>query len=329
MFKGSYPQTRLRRLRASGFLRALVAEHSLSAQDLILPLFVCENDTRETEIVAMPGIKRWRIRELARVGKKAHALGIPAVALFPVVPPKLKSVYAQEALNPHGLVPRAVNALKSACPELGIVTDVALDPYTTSGHDGICDERGEVKNDATVEILCRQALCLAAAGADVLAPSDMMDGRVGVIRRGLDGEGYENIAILSYAAKYASAFYGPFRAALGTAQNLGKSDKRSYQMDPANQMEALRETALDVEEGADIVMVKPGCFYLDVVHRIRQEFAVPVFVYQVSGEYVMLKMLAGKEDVTPLMMESLIAFKRAGASAILSYFALEAAAILH
>lgn len=262
------------------------------------------------------------------MGARAQESGLQAVALFPVIPPAQKSAYAQEALNAQGLVPRAVQTLKAACPQLGVMVDIALDPYTASGHDGISNAVGEVMNDATVDILRQQALCLAAAGADMLAPSDMMDGRVKAIRETLDSNHYEDRVILSYAAKYASAFYAPFRDAIGSARHLGKQDKRSYQMDPANSMEAVREVAMDLQEGADIVMVKPASFYLDVVQRIKEEFSVPLFVYQVSGEYTMLKRLALEMDSSAMMMESLLAFKRAGAQAIISYFALEAAQAL-
>ena len=327
-FLQSYPQTRLRRLRSHRFLRALMAENHLRAEDLILPLFVCEDDTDQLTIAGMPGIKRVPLKRLATVATQAEQEGIRAVALFPVVPSQLKTPYAQEALNADGLVPRAVRMLKESCPQLGIIVDVALDPYTSSGHDGIVDNQGEVANDATIELLCRQALCLATAGADALAPSDMMDGRIGGIRRALDAQNFSNKVILSYAAKYASCLYSPFRAAIGSAANLGVRNKRNYQMDPANGDEALHEVALDLKEGADIVMIKPGNFYLDIVHRVKKEFAVPTFVYQVSGEYAMLKKMGEQTGSAEVMLESLLAFKRAGADAIITYFALEAARTL-
>ncbi len=325
----TYPQTRLRRLRHLAFLRELCAENQLRAQDLILPLFVCENRTQPLVIEAMPGIKRIPLNQLAKKAEEAQRLGIQALALFPVVSPEDKSPMAQEALNDNGLIPRAVRLLKQACPEMGLVVDIALDPYTSSGHDGLTNPAGEVVNDATIEILCQQALCLARAGADLLAPSDMMDGRIGAIRKTLDAHSYENKALLSYAAKYASALYRPFRAAIGSAANLGGQNKSSYQMNPANSDEALREVAMDLDEGADIVMVKPGLFYLDVVQRVKQRFRAPTFVYQVSGEYTMLKLLGGKGgDYTSILLESLLACKRAGADAVLSYAALAAAEAL-
>lgn len=328
-FSQTYPQTRLRRLRHHSFLRALCAENQLSAQDLILPLFVCENRTQSLVVEAMPGIKRIPLNQLANKAVEAQRLGIQALALFPVVPPKDKSPMAQEALNEDGLIPRAVRLLKKACPDMGLIVDIALDPYTASGQDGVTNPAGEVVNDATIEILCQQALCLARAGADLLAPSDMMDGRIGAVRQTLDAHNYENKALLSYAAKYASALYSPFRAAIGSAASLGGKDKRGYQMDPANSDEALREVAMDLNEGADIVMVKPGLFYLDIVQRVKQQFRAPTFVYQVSGEYTMLKLLGAQGgDYTNIMLESLLACKRAGANAVLSYAALEAAKAL-
>jgi len=324
-----YPQTRLRRLRHHSFLRALSAENQLRAQDLILPLFVCENHTKLLVVEAMPGIKRIPLNQLAEKAKEAQLLGIQALALFPVISPKDKSPMAQEALNDNGLIPRAVRLLKKNCPNIGIVVDIALDPYTTSGQDGLTNPAGEVVNDATIEILCQQALCLARAGRDLLAPSDMMDGRIGAIRKTLDAHNYENKALLSYAAKYASALYSPFRAAISSAANLGGRNKSSYQMNPANSDEALREVAMDLNEGADIVMVKPGLFYLDIVQRVKQQFRAPTFVYQVSGEYTMLKLLGAKEGgYTNIMLESLLACKRAGADAVLTYAALEAAQAL-
>ena len=280
-------------------------------------------------VEAMPDIKRIPLNQLAKKAKEAQRMGIQALALFPVVSPENKSPMAQEALNDNGLIPRAVRLLKQACPDMGLVVDIALDPYTSSGHDGLTNPAGEVVNDATFEILCQQALCLARAGADLLAPSDMMDGRIGAIRKTLDTHNYENKALLSYAAKYASALYSPFRSAIGSAANLGGQNKSSYQMNPANSDEALREVAMDLDEGADIVMVKPGLFYLDVVQRVKQQFRAPTFVYQVSGEYTMLKLLGAKGgDYTSIMLESLLACKRAGADAVLSYAALDAAQAL-
>jgi porphobilinogen synthase len=323
---GKYPSTRLRRNRADAWSRALVAEHRVSARDLIWPVFVQEGAGEHTPIDSMPGVSRLSIDLLVKAAKHAHTLGIPAIAVFPVVDPKIKSLKAEESYRKDNLVCRAVKKVKDALPDLGVICDVALDPYTTHGHDGIV-EGGDVANDATIAVLCRQALVQAQAGCDVIAPSDMMDGRVGAIRAALDAEGFARVRILSYAAKYASAFYGPFRDAVGSAKNLGKADKRTYQMDPAGGAEALREVALDIEEGADMVMVKPGMPYLDIIRRVKEAFHVPVFAYQVSGEYAMLKAAAqnGWLDFDAVMMESLLAFKRAGASAVLSYAALEVA----
>jgi porphobilinogen synthase len=306
--------------------RRLVAETRLSVDDLLWPVFIQEGERARTPIASMPGVYRLGIDELVKDAGRAAALGIPAVAPFPAVESGLKSDDAAEAYNPNNLVCRAIRALKSAHPALGIIGDVALDPYTTHGHDGLMRE-GEVVNDETVAVLCRQALALAEAGADVVAPSEMMDGRVGAIRDALDAEGFKNVRILAYAAKYASAFYGPFREAVNSKTALGQGDKRTYQMDPANGEEALREVALDIAEGADMVMVKPGLPYLDIVRRVRDAFGVPVFAYQVSGEYAMLKAAAlqGWLDGERTMMESLLSFKRAGASAILTYAAVEVA----
>ena len=302
-------------------------ETRLSADNLIWPVFVLEGARRREAVPSMPGVERLSIDELVREAAAAAALGIPALALFPVTPPERKSLDAREAYNPEGLAQRAVRALKQALPELGVITDVALDPFTTHGQDGLIDEAGYVVNDATVEVLVRQALSHAAAGADVVAPSDMMDGRVGAIRQALEASGHVNTRILAYAAKYASNFYGPFRDAVGSAANLGGGDKYTYQMDPANSDEALWEVALDLEEGADMVMVKPGLPYLDIVRRIKDEFGAPTFVYQVSGEYAMLKAAAerGWLNERAAVMESLLSIRRAGADAILTYFARDAA----
>ncbi len=326
MSTGSYPATRLRRNRKSPWKRALVAEHRLTVHDLIWPVFVQEGKNLRTPIESMPGVFRLSIDELLIEAKRAHALGIPAIAIFPVVDQKLKSLEAEEAFNPNNLVSRAVKAVKAALPDLGIICDVALDPYTTHGHDGILTGNS-VDNDATIAVLCRQALNQAEAGCDIVAPSDMMDGRVGAIREYLDSDNFHDVSIIAYAAKYASAFYGPFRAAVGSDKNLGKADKRDYQMDPANAQEALREVALDIAEGADIVMVKPGMPYLDIIRAVKETYHVPVFAYQVSGEYAMLKAAAqnGWLDFDAVMMESLLAFKRAGSSGIFTYAALEVA----
>ncbi|MDW8480110.1 MAG: porphobilinogen synthase [Xanthomonadales bacterium] len=324
-----YPLVRPRRLRRAEFSRRLVREHRLAPEDLIWPVFIHEG-RGALPVASMPGVERLDLDGLLRAGERALALGIPALALFPATDPAKKTPDGREAWNPEGLVPRAVRALKARLPELGVIVDVALDPYTSHGQDGLIDERGEVLNDETVEALVRQALVQAEAGADVLAPSDMMDGRVGAIRRALEGRGLHHTLILSYAAKYASAFYGPFREAVGSAAALGAADKKGYQMDPANGDEALREVALDLEEGADIVMVKPGLPYLDVVRRVKERFGVPTFAYQVSGEYAMLKAAAagGWLDERACVLESLLAFRRAGADAVLSYFAPLAAAWL-
>lgn len=321
-----YPHTRLRRMRRDAFSRRLMREHRLSADDLIYPVFVHELPGRAA-VGSMPGIERLSIDELLTVADEAVALGIPALALFPVTAPEAKSLDAAAAWDPDGLAQRAVRALKARHPGLGVITDVALDPYTSHGQDGLLDASGYVTNDATVEALVKQALSHAAAGADVVAPSDMMDGRIGAIRAALEAAGHVHVRVLAYSAKYASAFYGPFRDAVGSAGALGKADKYTYQMDPANTDEALREVALDLEEGADMVMVKPGLPYLDIVHRVKQRFGAPTFVYQVSGEYAMLKAAAanGWLDERATALESLLAFKRAGADAILTYYALDAA----
>lgn len=322
-----FPSIRMRRTRRSASLRALVAETSLSAADLIYPVFVLDGEGRTETVTSMPGIERKSIDGLLQDAAIAHELGIPAIALFPVIEGSLKSLDAAECANPDGLVQRTVRAIKSEFPELAVITDVALDPYTTHGQDGIIDDDGYVLNDETVTMLVQQALSHAAAGVDIVAPSDMMDGRVGAIRAALETAGHRNTLILAYAAKYASCFYGPFRDAVGSAANLGGGDKRNYQMDPANADEALREVALDLAEGADLVMVKPALPYLDVIRRVRQEFAVPTFAYQVSGEYAMLA-AAGQNgwlDERSAVLEALLSIRRAGASAILTYYAIQAA----
>ncbi len=327
---GRYPATRMRRLRRHAFSRALVRESCLSVDDLIQPLFLCEGENHTEKVPSMPGVERLSLDLLLDKAARLHDLGIPAIALFPIIDPAAKSDDAREAYNPDGLVQRALRALKAVVPELGVITDVALDPYTSHGQDGLIDAGGYVVNDETVEVLVRQALSHADAGADVVAPSDMMDGRIGAIRAALEEAGHVNTLILSYAAKYASSFYGPFRDAVGSAANLGGGNKYSYQMDVGNSDEALREAALDIEEGADMVMVKPGMPYLDIVRRVRHELKVPTFVYQVSGEYAMLEAAAGNGwlDGRAVILESLTAFKRAGADGILTYFAERAAAWL-
>jgi porphobilinogen synthase len=321
--QGGFPAIRMRRMRRDVFSRRLMREHRLTTDDLIYPVFILEGEQRREPVASMPGIERLSIDELLREAAEIHALGIPAMALFPVTPPEKKSEDAHEAYNPQGLAQRAVRALKDALPELGVITDVALDPFTTHGQDGLIDASGYVLNDETVEVLVRQAVSHAAAGADIVAPSDMMDGRIGAVRTALEAGGYRNTRILAYAAKYASSFYGPFRDAVGSAANLGGGNKYSYQMDPANSDESLREVALDLEEGADMVMVKPGMPYLDIIRRVKDTFGVPTMAYQVSGEYAMLKAAAqnGWLDERAVVMESLLAFKRAGADAILTYFA--------
>jgi len=318
---------RPRRMRKDEFSRRLMREHVLTTNDLIYPVFVLEGEGRVEAVPSMPGVKRQSIDVLLKTAEECVALGIPAMAIFPVIPEKDKSLTAKEAYNANGLVPRTVKALKAAFPDLGIITDVALDPYTTHGQDGIIDDGGYVLNDETVDVLVRQALCHAEAGADVVAPSDMMDGRIGAIREALEEDDYIYTRILAYSAKYASAFYGPFRDAVGSSANLGKGNKYNYQMDPANSDEAIKEVALDIEEGADMVMVKPGMPYLDIVRRVKQEFGVPTYAYQVSGEYAMLKAAAqnGWLDERECVMESLLGFKRAGADGILTYFAMDVA----
>ena len=328
---GIYPLSRMRRLRKDAFSRALVRESTLSVDDLIQPVFVCEGSSVRESIPSMPGVERVSLDVLLQRAKRLDALGIRALALFPVVETSRKTPDAKEAFNPDGLVPTVVSALREAVPDMGIITDVALDPYTSHGQDGLLDDADYVTNDATVETLVQQALCHARAGAQVVAPSDMMDGRIGAIREALENEGLVNTRILAYSAKYASSFYGPFRDAVGSAGNLGGGSKYTYQMDPGNSDESLREIELDLTEGADMVMVKPGMPYLDIVLRVKQEFGVPTFVYQVSGEYAMLCAAAnnGWLDRDAVVMESLLAFKRAGADAILTYFAEEVATLLH
>jgi len=325
--RGRYPATRMRRMRRDRFSRRLMQETVLSSADLIYPVFVLEGVGQRETVDSMPGIERLSIDALVALANEIHDLGIPAVALFPVTPAEKKSEDASEAWNPDGLAQRAVRALKEAVPELGVITDVALDPFTTHGQDGLIDAQGYVLNDETVEVLVKQALSHAEAGADIVAPSDMMDGRIGAIRSALEQGGHRNTRILAYAAKYASSFYGPFRDAVGSAASLAGGDKYSYQMDPANSDEALHEVALDLEEGADMVMVKPGLPYLDIVRRVKDTFGVAVLAYQVSGEYAMLKAAArnGWLNERAVVMESLLCIKRAGADAILSYYALDAA----
>lgn len=325
-----FPYTRMRRMRRNDFSRRLMAENQLSVNDLIYPVFVLEGNNRREAIESMPGIERLSIDLLLLEAKELVDLGIPAIALFPVTPSDKKSLLAEEAYNEDGLVQRTVRALKEAFPELGVITDGALDPFTTHGQDGIIDDEGYVINDVTTEILVKQALSHAEAGADVVAPSDMMDGRIGAIREALEADGFVHTRIMAYSAKYASSYYGPFRDAIGSAGNLKGADKKTYQMDPANSDEALREVALDLQEGADMVMVKPGMPYLDIVRRVKDEFGVPTFAYQVSGEYAMHKAAIDNgwlaEEAT--IMESLLAFKRAGADGILTYFAKQAAQLL-
>lgn len=323
----AYPHTRPRRMRRDDFSRRLMREHRLSADDLILPVFVREGESVRESIGSMPGVERLSIDLLLQLADETVALGIPALALFPVTPPEAKSLDAAEAWNPQGLAQRAVRALKARHPGLGVITDVALDPFTTHGQDGLIDASGYVVNDETVDALVKQALSHAEAGADVVAPSDMMDGRIGEIRKALEAAGHIHTRILAYSAKFASSFYGPFRDAVGSAGNLGKGNKYTYQMDPANSDEALREVGLDLDEGADMVMVKPGLPYLDIVRRVKDRFGAPTFVYQVSGEYAMLKAAAqnGWLDERAVALESLLSIKRAGADAILTYYALDAA----
>lgn len=320
---GNFPGRRLRRARATDFSRRLMRENLLTVDDLIYPMFVLEGENRREEVASMPGVERVSIDLLLKEAAELVALGVPAVALFPVTPLEQKSLLAEEAYNPEGLAQRATRALKAHFPELGVITDVALDPFTTHGQDGIIDEQGYVMNDITTQILVKQALSHAAAGADMVAPSDMMDGRIGAIRAALEANGFVNTQIMAYSAKYASHYYGPFRDAVGSAGNLGKSNKATYQMDPANSDEALHEVALDISEGADSVMVKPGMPYLDVIRRVKDQFGVPTYAYQVSGEYAMhmAAIQNGWLKERECIMESLVCFKRAGADGILTYFA--------
>jgi porphobilinogen synthase len=325
-----FPTSRPRRLRRDEFSRSMVREHRLHPSDLILPVFILEGDNRTEDVASMPGVQRVSVDRLMPLAEACMTLGVPVMALFPVIDPRLKTPDGKEALNPEGLVPTAVRALKQRFPELGLLTDVALDPFTSHGQDGLLDDSGYIVNDETVAVLTQQALVQAEAGVDIVAPSDMMDGRIGAIRQALEAKRLIHTRIMAYSAKYASAFYGPFRDAVGSAKNLGKSNKKVYQMDPANSDEALREVALDIAEGADMVMVKPGMPYLDIVRRVKDEFRMPTFAYQVSGEYAMLKAAAanGWLEHDAAMMESLLAFKRAGADGVLSYFALDAARLL-
>lgn len=325
--KSGFPNTRMRRMRSSEFSRRLMREHRLHTDDLIWPVFIIEGKKKREPVASMPGVERLTIDELLKESEELLKLGIPAIALFPVIPNDKKSEDAREAYNPEGLAQHAVQTIKEKFPELGVITDVALDPFTTHGQDGLIDDTGYVLNDATLKVLVKQALSHADAGADIVAPSDMMDGRIGAIREALEYAQHVNTKILAYSAKYASSFYGPFRDAVGSAGNLGKGNKFSYQMDPANSDEALREVALDIQEGADIVMVKPGLPYLDIVNRVKTEFKVPVFVYHVSGEYAMIKAAAqnGWLDEKAVVLESLLSCKRAGADAILTYYAKQAA----
>ena len=327
---GNFPGTRMRRMRRDDFSRRLMRESVLTVDDFIYPVFVLEGEGRIEKVGSMPGVERQSLDLLLKTAERAVRLGIPALALFPVVDTSLKSLDAAEAFNENGLVPRVIQTLKREFPDLGVITDVALDPYTSHGQDGLIDDTGYVLNDETLEVLAKQALCHAQAGADVVAPSDMMDGRIGRIRAELNGANQIYTRILAYSAKYASAFYGPFRDAVGSAGNLGKGNKYTYQMDPGNSDEALKEVALDLAEGADMVMVKPGMPYLDIVRRVKDEFKVPTYAYQVSGEYAMLKAAAqnGWLDEKACVLESLLAFKRAGADGILTYFALDAAEYL-
>ena len=322
-----FPMGRPRRLRRDSFTRNLVRENALSAHDLIYPVFVLDGQQRREPIASMPGVERLSLDLLLPLAEECVTLGIPVMALFPVIDASLKTVDGVEALNPEGLAPRVVRELKKRFPELGVMTDVALDPYTSHGQDGLLDASGYILNDETLEVLVQQALTQAEAGVDIVAPSDMMDGRIGAIRTAFESQNLIHTRIMAYSAKYASAFYGPFRDAVGSSGNLGKADKKAYQMDPGNSDEALREVAMDIAEGADMVMVKPGMPYLDVVRRVKDEFGVPTFAYQVSGEYAMLKAAAqnGWLDHDAVMLESLLAFKRAGADGVLTYFAIDAA----
>ncbi|HEY6882147.1 MAG TPA: porphobilinogen synthase [Polyangiales bacterium] len=326
MHVGSFPRTRMRRNRRDDWSRRLVREHRLSADDLIYPLFVHEGEGLRTQVASMPGVERLSIDLLCETAHEAHMLGIPAIAIFPVIDPAKKSEDGREATNPDNLVCRAVRAVKARVQGIGVICDVALDPFTSHGQDGLVKD-GYVVNDETVAVLCKQAVVQAQAGCDVVAPSDMMDGRIGSVRSALDEAGFAHTRLLSYAAKYASAFYGPFRDAVGSAKQLGTGDKRTYQMDPGNSDEALREVALDLDEGADMVMVKPGMPYLDIVRRVKDEFGVPTYAYQVSGEYAMLRSAAdlGRLDYRAVVLEALLSFKRAGADGVLTYAALEVA----
>jgi len=325
----SFPDLRLRRTRVAPWSRRMVAEHVLTPADLIWPLFIAEGSGIEEPIATLPGVSRWSVDNIAKRAKEAQALGIPCIALFPNTPQHLRTPDGREALNPDNLICRAVRAIKDAAPDVGVLTDVALDPYTEHGHDGLVDEAGYVLNDETMAILVDQAVVQADAGADIIAPSDMMDGRVAAIRAALEGKGHRNVQIMAYAAKYASAFYGPFRDAVGSRGRL-KGDKRGYQMDHANAEEALREVAMDLAEGADTVMVKPGLPYLDIIRRVKERFEVPVFAYQVSGEYAMIEAAAAADmgDRDALVLETLLAFKRAGCSGVLTYHAPHAARLL-
>ncbi|NHZ99859.1 porphobilinogen synthase [Massilia sp. CCM 8734] len=325
-----FPATRMRRMRRNPFSRAMVRENTITSSDLIYPVFIVDGVNQRQPISAMPGIERLSVDLLLDVAQECVQLGIPVLALFPSIDVALKTADGVEATNPDGLIPRAVRALKERFPELGVLTDIALDPYTSHGQDGLIDENGYVLNDETTAMLIRQALCHAQAGVDVVAPSDMMDGRIGALRAVFEAQGYIHTRIMAYSAKYASAFYGPFREAVSSAASLGKSDKFTYQMDPANGNEALREVALDIAEGADMVMVKPGMPYLDIVRRVKDEFKVPTFAYQVSGEYAMIMAAAqnGWLDHDKVMMEAMMAFKRAGADGVLTYFALDIARLL-
>jgi porphobilinogen synthase len=326
----AFPASRPRRARRSDFARRLVRENALTANDFIYPIFIVEGTGIQQPVVSMPGVSRVSLDGALEAAADCVALGVPVLALFPVIDAAIKDPRGSEALNPNGLVPRVVAAIKAAYPQLGVLTDVALDPYTSHGQDGVLDDTGYILNDDTQAILAQMALVQAAAGVDIVAPSDMMDGRVGAIRTALEAAGFIHTQIMAYSAKYASSFYGPFRDAVGSAGNLGKADKNTYQMDPANSDEALREVALDIAEGADMVMVKPGMPYLDILYRVKQTFAMPTFAYQVSGEYAMIKAAAqnGWLDHDKVMMESLLAFKRAGADGVLTYFALDAARLL-
>ena len=324
---GQFPQKRMRRVRKDDFSRRMVREHRLSADDFIYPVFVIEGNNRTESVPSMPGVERMTLDKLLPVAEKCLKLGVPAMALFPLIDPSLKTLDGNEAMNAEGLIPRVIAALKKNFPELGVMTDVALDPYTSHGQDGVIDDNGYIINDVTLDILCKQALTQAQAGVDIVAPSDMMDGRIGRIRATLDEGKHIHTKIMAYSAKYASGFYGPFRDAVGSAANLGKGNKLTYQMDPANSNEALWEVGLDLQEGADMVMVKPGMPYLDILRRVKDEYQAPTFVYQVSGEYAMLQAAFknGWLDEKKCVLESLLAFKRAGADGILTYFALQAA----